>query len=74
MKSRPHDGAMAVMNRDDPAFAVEVINCILGDGGQAQLLSVLRQMAQFLMAGRTGSFEPDSTLSHAFQQGQPGTL
>lgn len=46
MKSRPHDGAMAELYRADPAFALEVINGILEDGDQAELLIVLRQMAQ----------------------------
>lgn len=46
MKSRPHDEAMAEMYRDDPALALGVINDILADGDQAELLIVLRQMAQ----------------------------
>ncbi|MHB1124327.1 MAG: helix-turn-helix domain-containing transcriptional regulator [Ramlibacter sp.] len=46
MKSRPHDDAMAELYRADPAFALEVINGILEDGDQAELLIVLRQMAQ----------------------------
>ena len=46
MKSRPHDDAMAELYHGDPAFALEVINGILEDGDQAELLIVLRQMAQ----------------------------
>lgn len=46
MKSRPHDDAMAELYRSDPALALEVINSILEDGDQAELLIVLRQMAQ----------------------------
>lgn len=46
MKSRSHDAAMAELYRSDPAFASEVINDILRDGDQAELLIVLRQMAQ----------------------------
>lgn len=46
MKSRSHDEAMAEMYRDDPALALGVINDILADGDQAELLIVLRQMAQ----------------------------
>lgn len=37
---------MAELYRADPAFALEVINGILEDGDQAELLIVLRQMAQ----------------------------
>jgi probable addiction module antidote protein len=46
MKSKPNDVAMAELYRDDPAFALDVINSILEDGDQAELLIVLRQMAQ----------------------------
>lgn len=46
MRSRPHDEAVAELYRSDPAFALEVINGILEDGGQAELLTVLRQMTQ----------------------------
>jgi probable addiction module antidote protein len=46
MKSRSHDDAMAELYRSDPALALEVINGILEDGDQAELLIVLRQLAQ----------------------------
>lgn len=46
MKSRSHDEAMAELYSSDPALALEVINGILADGDQAELLIVLRQMAQ----------------------------
>ena len=46
MKSKPNDVAMAELYRDDPALALDVINGILEDGDQAELLIVLRQMAQ----------------------------
>lgn len=48
MKSKAHDHAMAELYRDDPAFALEVINAILEDGDPAELPIVLRQMAQAL--------------------------
>jgi DNA-binding phage protein len=37
---------MAELYRDDPAFALEVINSILQDGDQSELLIVLRQMTR----------------------------
>jgi probable addiction module antidote protein len=37
---------MAELYRRDPALALEVINGILEDGDQAELLTVLRQLAQ----------------------------
>ena len=46
MRSRPHDDAMAELYRNDPTFALEVVNGILEDGDQAELLIVLRQMAE----------------------------
>lgn len=46
MRSRPHDEAMAALYSSDPALALEVINGVLADGDQAELLIVLRQMAQ----------------------------
>ncbi|MFC4339619.1 helix-turn-helix domain-containing transcriptional regulator [Cupriavidus numazuensis] len=46
MKSRSHDEAMAELYSSDPALALEVINGILANGDQAELLIVLRQMAQ----------------------------
>lgn len=44
MRDRGHDEAMAELYRDDPAFAVELINNILLDGEHAELLIVLRQL------------------------------
>ena len=46
MRSKPHDMAMAELYRSDPALALDVINGILEDGNQAELLVVLRQLAQ----------------------------
>lgn len=45
MKDRPHDEAMAELFREDPAFATQYLNEILGDGDQADLLVALRQIA-----------------------------
>jgi probable addiction module antidote protein len=46
MKDRPHDEAMAELLKDDPAYAVELLNSILEEGEQGELLIVLRQMAK----------------------------
>lgn len=46
MRSRTHDEAMAELYHSDPALALDVINGILEDGDQAELLIVLRQLAQ----------------------------
>lgn len=46
MKERTHDEAMAEMFRQDPAYAVQLLNSILEDGEQSELLITLRQMAK----------------------------
>lgn len=46
MRSRGHDEAMAELYRRDPALALDVINGVLEDDNQAELLTVLRQLAQ----------------------------
>jgi len=46
MRDRTHDEAMAEQFRNDPAYAVELLNTILEDGEQGELLIVLRQMAK----------------------------
>jgi probable addiction module antidote protein len=46
MKSRAHDEAMAELYREDPEFALQILNSILEDGDQAELLIVLRQMTK----------------------------
>ena len=46
MKDRPHDEAMAELYREDPAYAVQLLNSILEDGDQSDLLVALRQMAK----------------------------
>ncbi|WP_314103574.1 addiction module antidote protein [uncultured Stenotrophomonas sp.] len=37
---------MAELYRSDPALALDVVNSILADGTQAELMTVLRQLAQ----------------------------
>lgn len=44
MKDRAHDDAMAEAFREDPAYAVDLLNSILEDGDQGELLIALRQM------------------------------
>jgi probable addiction module antidote protein len=46
MKDRAHDEAMADMFRDDPDYAVQLLNSILEEGDQSELLITLRQMAK----------------------------
>lgn len=46
MRDRAHDDAMAEAYREDPAFAVEVLNSILEEGDQGELMIALRHMAK----------------------------
>jgi probable addiction module antidote protein len=46
MKDRTHDEAMAELFKQDPAYALELLNGILEDGEQGELLIALRQMAK----------------------------
>ncbi|MEO5330921.1 MAG: addiction module antidote protein [Magnetococcus sp. YQC-5] len=45
MKDRSHDEAMAEMYRDDPVYAMQLLNDILEEGDQGELLIMLRQLA-----------------------------
>ena len=46
MKDRAHDEAMAEVYREDPAYALQLLNSILEDGDQSELLIALRQIAK----------------------------
>jgi probable addiction module antidote protein len=46
MNDRTHDEAMAELLRDDPDYAVQLLNSILEDGDQSELLIALRQMTK----------------------------
>ncbi len=46
MKDRAHDEAMAEIYREDPAYALQLLNSILEDGDQGELLVALRQIAK----------------------------
>jgi probable addiction module antidote protein len=46
MRDRTHDEAMAELLKEDPAYALDLLNSILEDGEQGELLIVLRQMTK----------------------------
>ena len=46
MRDRTHDEAMAELFKEDPAYALQLLNSILEDGEQGELLIALRQMAK----------------------------
>jgi probable addiction module antidote protein len=46
MRDRTHDEAIAELFKEDPAYALDLLNNILEDGEQGELLVVLRQMTK----------------------------
>jgi len=46
MKDRSHDDVMAEVFRDDPSYAMELLNEILEDGAMDEAMIVLRQMSK----------------------------
>lgn len=46
MTDRAHDDAMAEIFREDPDYAIALLNSILQDGEQGELLIALRQMSK----------------------------
>ena len=46
MRDRNHDEAMAEEFKQNPAYALELLNSILEEGEQGELLIALRQMAK----------------------------
>jgi len=55
MKDRPHDDAMAKVFRENPAYAVEILNTILEQGDQDELLIALRQMIKAFIPPTTSA-------------------
>lgn len=45
MRDRPYDEVMVELFREDPDYAVMLLNDILEDGDQAELMIALRQMS-----------------------------
>lgn len=54
VRDRSHDEAMAEMFKEDPAFAVELVNSILDDGDQDDLQIAFRQMDKAGLFDRAG--------------------
>lgn len=46
MRDRTHDEAMAEVFRNDPAYALKLLDNILQDGEQGEILIALRQMTK----------------------------
>ena len=63
MKDRSHDDAMAEVFREDPAYAVELLNSIHEDGDQGELLIALRQVTQAFGGAAKGAEQSDMTIT-----------
>jgi probable addiction module antidote protein len=46
MRDKSHDDAMAEVYRQDPDYAMQLLNNILEDGNQSEFLIALRQLAK----------------------------
>ncbi|MEX6650439.1 DNA-binding protein [Pseudomonas aeruginosa] len=75
MKDRAHDTAMAEVFRNDPAYAVELLNSILEDGEQGELLIALRQMAEAFggvrQVAKSAELNPNQLYRTLSQTGNP---
>ena len=67
MKDRSHDEAMAELFRDDPEFAAHYLDEILRDGGQADLLMALRQMAKAFGGAGNVAAKADINQTHIYR-------
>ena len=75
MKDRSHDEAMAEIFRNNPSYAIELLNSILEDGEQAELLIALRQMANAFggvrQIAKLADLNPNQLYRTLSQKGNP---
>jgi probable addiction module antidote protein len=75
VKDRTHDEAMAELFKEDPAYAVEMLNSILEDGEQGELLIALRQMSKAFGGVQTVAEKADLNPTQLYrtlsEQGNP---
>lgn len=61
MKDRPHDEAAAEAFRENPAYAVELLNAILKDDEKEELQILLRQFERAMCGDRGSPTSPAGT-------------
>lgn len=75
MRDKSHDEAMAELLREDPAYALELLNGILEDGEQGELLITLRQMTKAFGGVQTvaekANLNPTQIYRTLSEQGNP---
>lgn len=75
MKDRAHDVVMAEVFRNDPGYAIDLLNNILEDGEQGELLIALRQMAEAFggvrAVAKTANLNPNQLYRTLSEKGNP---
>lgn len=75
MKDRTHDTVMAEVFRNDPGYAIDLLNSILEDGEQGELLIALRQMAKAFggvrAVAKTANLNPNQIYRTLSEKGNP---
>lgn len=72
MKDRPHDDVVAQVFRENPAYAVEILNTILEQGDQDELLIALRQMIKAFTPSTTSAEVAELNDAHIHRALSPG--
>jgi probable addiction module antidote protein len=75
MRDKDHDKATAEQFKNDPAYALELLNSVLEDGEQSELLIVLRRMAKAFGGVQTvaekANLNPTQLYRTLSEQGNP---
>jgi DNA-binding phage protein len=72
MRDRNHDEAMAELLREDPAYALELLNEILEDGELGELLIALRQMTKAFGGVQSVAEKANLNPTQLIRSRQPG--
>jgi probable addiction module antidote protein len=75
MRDKIHDEAMAELFKDDPSYALNLLNSILEDGEQGELLIVLRQLTRAFggvqSVAKKANLNPTQLYRALSEQGNP---
>jgi probable addiction module antidote protein len=76
MRDKTHDETMAELFKDDPFYALNLLNSILDDGEQGELLIVLRQLTKAFggvqSVAKKANLNPTQLYRALSEQGNPG--
>lgn len=69
MKDRSHEEAMIEVLRDDPKYAVALLNAVLEDGDESEITTTLRQMSAAFAEKRSVRDRPyDEVMIEVFRE------